>query len=119
MDLVDKENDILIGADLIHDALEALLKVSAVARARDESREVERKDRLPAQKLRNLSRDDRLCKALDDGTLAHTRFADEHGIVFCAPRQNLNDLLDFLAPSDDGIDLPLARLLREIGTIGE
>lgn len=119
MDLVDKEDNILIGADLIHDALEALLKVPAIARTCDESREVERKDRLPAQKLRDLSRDDRLSKPLDDGTLAHTRFADKHRIVFCAPRQDLNDFLDFLTPSDDGIDLPLARLLREIGTIGE
>src|SRR5262249_6448830 len=50
----------------------------------------------------------------DDGRLAHPGLADQHRVILRAPRQDLDDAFDLLFASDDGIELALARELREV-----
>ena len=40
----------------------------------------------------------------NDGRLAYARFTDESGIVLGAPTQYLDEPLDFLVPSDNGVE---------------
>src|SRR5471030_3050452 len=94
MQLVDEENDVAPLHDLFHDLLEALLELTAVLRARDERREVERVDLLVLQQLRHLVRRDARREALDDGSLADAGLADQYRVVLRAPRKDLHQPLD-------------------------
>ena len=106
--LVDEQNDVLGAADLVHHRFDALFKLAAIFRARDHQREVERDDLLVAQQFRHIAVGDFLREAFDDGGLAHAGFADEHGIVFRAAAENLDDALDFVCAADDRIESRLS-----------
>ena len=114
VDLVDEDDDVAAGADLLGDLLQALLEVTAVAGAGDERAEVERVDLLVLQRLGHVVLDDRLREALDDGGLADAGLADQHGVVLGAAREDLHDPLDLLLAPDHRVELVLARSLREV-----
>ena len=114
--LVDEEDDVAAGADLLQHLLEALLEVAAVTGTRHQRPEVERVELLADEGLGHLTADDVGGEALDDGGLAHARLTDEHGVVLRAARQHLHDALDlFLAP-DHRIELLVACELGEVPT---
>src|SRR4029079_2543309 len=89
---------------------------AAVARAGDERAEVEGVELLRVQRLGNVVVDDVLREAFDDRGLADTGLTDEHRVVLGAPAQHLHDPLDLLLTTDDGIELLVARELREVAT---
>src|SRR5207249_11661353 len=74
----------------------------------------ERVDLLVLQQVRHLVRADARGEAFDDGGLADTRLADQHGVVLGAAREDLHHALDLRLPADDGVELPFARLLRQV-----
>ena len=84
VELVDEQDDVAAGADLLEHLLEALLEVAAVAGAGDERAEVERVELLARERLGHVVGDDRLGQALDDGGLADAGLADEHRVVLGA-----------------------------------
>ena len=55
VDLVDEQDDVAAGADLLEHLLEALLEVTAVARAGDQRAEVERVDLLVLERLGHVA----------------------------------------------------------------
>src|SRR5690606_22287581 len=114
VDLVDEQDDVAARADLLEDLLEALLEVTAVARAGDERAEVERVELLVLERLGDVAADDVLRGALDDGRLADARLTDEDGVVLRAAREHLHDPLDLLVPADDRVELAVAGRLREV-----
>ena len=85
VDLVDEQQDVAAGLDLLEHLLQALLEVTAVATAGDEGAEVERVQLLVAQRVGHVVGDDLLGEALDDGGLADTGLADQHRVVLRAP----------------------------------
>jgi len=97
LDLVD-EDDQAVGvvADLVDYALEALLELAAVLRAGDHAGHVERHQPLVCERLRHIVVHDSLRDPLDDGGLADTGIAEEHGIVLRAAREDLDRLLDLV-----------------------
>ena len=68
--LVDEQDDVAAGADLLQHLLQALFEVAAVAGPGDERAEVERVELLGVQRLGNVAVDDVLREALDDRGLA-------------------------------------------------
>ena len=114
VDLVDEQDDVAAGADLLEDLLQALLEVTAVARPGDERAEVERVELLVLEGLGDLAADDRLGQALDDGGLADAGLADQHRVVLGAAAQHLHDPLDLLLAPDDRVELGLAGRLGEV-----
>ena len=114
VDLVDEDDDVAAGADLLGDLLQALLEVTAVAAAGDERAEVERVELLVLQRLGNIALDDGLGEALDDGGLADAGLTDQHGVVLGATREDLHDPLDLLLAPDHRVELVVARSLREV-----
>lgn len=114
MDLVDEQDDVAAGADLLEDLLQPLLEVTAVAGPGDQGAEVERVELLVLQRLGHLALDDRLGEALDDGGLADAGLADEDRVVLGPPRQDLHDPLDLLGPPDDRVELGVARGLGQV-----
>jgi hypothetical protein len=113
---VDEQDDVTAGLDLFEDLLETFLEVTAVTGAGDQRTEIEGVELLAGDGLGHLALDDGLREAFDDRCLADAGFADEHGVVLGATRQDLHDTLDlFLAP-DHRIELVLACMLREVPT---
>ena len=114
--LVDEQDDVAAGADLLQHLLEALLEVAAVAGTGDERAEVERVELLALERLGHLAADDVGGEPFDDGGLADARLADEHRVVLGAARQHLHDALDLLLAPDHRVELLVARELREVAT---
>ena len=73
VDLVDEDDDVTAGLDLLEDLLEALLEVAPVPGAGDEGAQVERVELLVREGLGDVAGDDALGKAFDDGGLADAR----------------------------------------------
>ena len=73
--------------------------------------------RLFFRDFRHISGDNALREAFDDGGLADAGFADEHGIIFGAPRKHLDHTADFFIASDDRIELAATRLFRQVASI--
>lgn len=114
VELVDEQDDVAAGADLLEDLLQPLLEVTAVAGARHQRAEVQRVEVLVLQGLGHLALDDGLCEAFDDRRLADAGLADEHGVVLRTAGQHLHDPLDLLLAPDDRVELGLTSGLGEI-----
>ncbi|CAG7170935.1 hypothetical protein PICSAR21_03545 [Mycobacterium avium subsp. paratuberculosis] len=107
--LVDEQDDVAAGVDLLEHLLQALLEVTAVARARHQRTQVQGVELLVLQRLGHLAVHDGLRQALDDGRLADAGLADQHRVVLGAPAQHLHHPLDFLLAADDRVQLALHR----------
>src|SRR5690606_37801529 len=112
VELVDEQDDVAEGLDLLEDLLQPLFEVTAVPRARDQRAEVQRVELLLLERLRHLALDDVLRQSLDDGRLTDTGLADQDRVVLGAARQHLHDALDLLVPADDRVETAVACGLR-------
>src|SRR5690606_24543283 len=112
--LVDEQDDVAAGVDLLEDLLQALFEVATVAAARDQRTQVEGVELLVLEGLGNLAVDDGLGQALDHGGLADTGLADQHRVVLGAAGQHLHDPLDLLGAADDRVELALQGGLGEV-----
>src|SRR5581483_12014044 len=81
---------------------------------RYERGQVERVDLLVLEDVRHLVRRDPRRQALDDGRLADARLADQHRVVLRPAREDLHHALDLGLAADDGVELALRRLLRQV-----
>ena len=91
VDLVDEQDDVAAGADLLEHLLQALLEVAPVAAAGDEGAEVEGVELLALERVGDVVGHDLLGQALDDGGLADAGLADEHRVVLGAAAEHLHD----------------------------
>ena len=118
MHLVDEEDDRAFGGGgLVEHGLEPLLELAAILRAGDQRAHVERQQLLVLQAFGHVPVEDAQRQALDDGGLADAGFADQHGIVLGAAGQHLDSAADFLVAPDHGIELAVARGLRQVAGI--
>ena len=112
--LVDEQDDVAAGADLLQHLLQALLEVTAVAAAGHERAEVEGVELLALQGLGDVVLDDLLRQPLDDGRLADAGLADEHGVVLRAAGEHLHHALDLAVATDDRVELVVPGELGEV-----
>ena len=117
MNLVYKEYYVAVALYGVNSVFEPLFEIASVLGPGDHSREVEREYDLAFEKVGNFVFDYRLRKAFDYRGLADARLAYEDGVVFRAPRKNLNYLVYFLFSAYYGIYFTFERLLREIGAV--
>ena len=118
--LVDEDDGVLILHQLFHDGLEPLFKLAAVLGACDDERQIQRQYALVGEEAGDFAIGDALRQALDDGCLAHSRFADEHWIVLGSAAKDLDDAFEFGVASDQRIELGIHRSLGEIaGKLGQ
>jgi hypothetical protein len=104
--------------DLLHDLLQALLEIAAVARAGEKGTHVQGEHRGVLQDLRHLVPDDLPREPFGDGGLADARIADEERVVLLAPAEDLDRALDLRLAPDQGVDLAVLRLLVEVDAVG-
>jgi len=118
--LVDEHDDVRVFGQFLHDRLEALFELTAVFRARDDERDVERKEPLVREEMRDVAVDDLLGEPFDDRGLPDARFADEHGVVLGPAAEHLLHALDFDVAPHERIEVVLHRRFREIAAeLGE
>ena len=106
--LVDEQDDVAAGADLLQHLLQALLEVTAVAGTGDQRAEVERVELLGVQRLGHVAVDDVLREALDDRGLADAGLTDQHRVVLGAAAEHLHHALDLARAPDHRVELLLA-----------
>ena len=112
--LVDEQDDVAAGADLLEHLLQALLEVAAVAGPGHQGAEVEGVELLALERLGHVVGHDLLGQALDDGRLADAGLADEDRVVLGAAGQDLHDPLDLALAPDDRVELALAGQLGQV-----
>ena len=105
--LVDEQDDVAAGVDLLEHLLQAFLEVTAVAAAGHQRTQVEGVELLVLQRLGDLAVHDGLREALHHGGLADAGLTDQHRVVLGATGQHLHDPLDFLLAADDRVELAL------------
>ncbi len=106
--LIDEDDELVaVLPDLVHDPLDTLLEVAAVAGAGHHAGQLELHHPLARQRLGHVVVHDALREALDDRGLAHPGLADQHRVVLAPPGQHLDGLLDLVVAPDDGVDLAL------------
>jgi hypothetical protein len=114
--LVDEDDELALRVgELLEHRLEPLLELAAVLRAGEHRADVERHERLVAQRLGHVAVDDALREPLDDRRLADARLADEHRVVLRPAREHLDDAADLLVAADHRVELAAARALGEVG----
>ena len=118
VDLVDEQDGTGIVLDLLHDRLEALLEVAAVARAGEQRAHVERKDGRRPEHFGHVAVDDLARQPFGDRRLADAGIADEQRVVLLAPAQHLDGAHHLRLAPDQGIDLAGLGLLVEVDAVG-
>ena len=87
MQLIDKKNDLPFGfGDFFENRLQTVFKFAAEFRSCHECGKVQGHNALCFEHVRHVSGNNALGEAFDDGRLADARFANQYGVVFCAPR---------------------------------
>ena len=114
VDLVDEEDRIRLGQQRIHDRFQALLELTAILRAGENSAHIERPDDRVFQHGRNLILRDLEREPLGDCSLTDAGLTDEEGIVLPSPAENLNGSLQLRLAADKRIDLTFLRPLVQV-----
>ena len=118
MHLVDEQDDAAFGrGHLLQHGFQPLLELAAVLRARDQRAHVERQQFLVLEALRHVAVENPQRQTFDDRGLADAGLADQDGIVLGAAGQHLDGAADFLVAPDHGIELAVARRLRQVARI--
>src|SRR6202020_753187 len=112
--LVDEQDDVAAGVDLLEHLLQALLEVTALRAAGHQGTEVEGVQLLVFQGLGNLAVHDRLREAFHDRRLTAAGLTDQHRAVLGASRQHLHDPLGFLLAADRRVELAFHRRRRQV-----
>ena len=107
MNLINKEDDVPLGFDFVHQSLDAAFKLAAELGTCHQRRQIQQLDFLFFQPCRNISGGNPLGQSLGNGGFTYTGFADETGIVFGSAGKDLNDPVNFPLTSDNGIQFPI------------
>src|SRR5262249_33432859 len=86
--LVDKEDNVLGTANLIHHGFDALLELAAVLRAGHHQREVKSDNSLVTKQFRHVPGGDFLRQAFHNRRFPNTSLAEQNRVVFGAAAQN-------------------------------
>ena len=117
--LVDEHDDVRVLGELLHDRLEALFELTAVLRAGDDQRDIQRQKALVSEEMRDVAVDDLLREPLDDRRLPHAGLADEDGVVLGPAAENLLDALHLEMAAHQRIELVFhgrfGQVPRELG----
>ena len=106
MQLVDKQDDLALRrCHFAEHGFESLLELTTKLGSCQERAHVERPDLAATQTLRHVAGDDAHGESLRDRGLANAWLADQHRIVFRAPREDLDDSTNLVVSANHRIDL--------------
>ncbi|KIT81875.1 hypothetical protein QT20_00095, partial [Staphylococcus aureus] len=115
MHLVDEQDDVAFaGLYFVEHALQPLLELATIFRARDQAAHVERHQRAVLEVVGHVAIGDAQRQPFGDGGLADAGFADQHRIVLGAPGKDLDRAADLLVAADHRIELAVLRRLGQV-----
>ena len=114
MELVDEEDEVGVGLGFLDNGLEAFLEVSPVFRTGDDRRDVPRQDALLGEGGGDFPGGDPQGDAFHDGRFADARLSNQHGVVFLAPSEDLDDAGNLHVTPDDRVQLAFPGRLGEV-----
>ena len=114
VNLVDEEDVVLGFLQLSNNLLHAVLKLTAILRTSYQTCQVKRPNLLSAQDIRNIARSNELSQALNNGSLANTRIAQDKWVVLLATCKNLHDTLNLAVATNDGVKLFICSKLGKV-----
>jgi len=117
VELVDEEDDVFRLGDFLHYPLQTLLEFASILGAGYDRGEVEDQKPFADEISGNPLADDTFREALDNCGLPHPGFPDEHGIVLCPPRQDLDDPPDLVLASDDRVKITREAHRRQVPAV--
>ena len=117
VDLVDEKDRVVVILELLHDGLQPLLEVAAIAGAREQRAHVEREDRGAREDLGRLAPRDLEREPLGDGGLADARIAHQQRVVLAAAAQHLDAALDLVGAADQRVHVALLRLFVQVHAV--
>ena len=115
--LVDEEDHVAGVGHFAEHGLQPLLELAAELRAGHQGAHVQGDHPLVLEAFGHVGIDDPQGEPFGDGRLAHARLADQHGVVFRPPREDLHDAADFLIAADHRIELSLPRPLDQVDAV--
>mmetsp|Transcript_11213 Transcript_11213/g.31353 ORF Transcript_11213/g.31353 Transcript_11213/m.31353 type:complete len:431 (+) Transcript_11213:1614-2906(+) len=118
MNFVNEEHHLpLTILHLLDHGLETLLELTPILSPGNQRADVERYERAPLQRGRDVTRHDPLGQALRHRRLPHARLADKHRVILRTTRQDLDTAAHFVVAADDWVQLAIHGRLREITAI--
>ena len=118
MDFIDEQNAVGLVLQGLEHTLQALLEVTAVFGAGQQSAHVERINLRFSQNFRHSALGDAPGQALGNGRFAHTGLAHQQRVVLAAAAQNLDGALDFVLTTNQRINFPvLGGLVEVVGVL--
>ena len=118
MELVDKQNDLALRVrHLFQKCFQAIFEFAAKLRAGDHRANVHGDDTFLFQRVRHVAANDASRKTFHDCRFANTWIADQHRVVFRAPREHLHDSADLIVAADYRVDFPAPRQFGKIAPV--
>ena len=114
MNFVNKQDYVSLTGDLLQNFFDSFLKIAPVFGSCQHGGQVKGYDPLILDGFRHFSGNDFFREPFHNGGLAHTRLADQAGVILCAAGENLNDPLNLLIPPDNRIEGIVSGLFGEI-----
>ena len=103
--------------DLAQQRLQAIFKFAAILGAGHQRPQIQGYQTLGLERLGDIRAYDALRQTFDDGSLAHSWLANQHGIVLGAAQQHLDHAPDFVIPADHWVEPAPARQVGKIAGI--
>ena len=114
VELINKEDDVLVLKDFLQDALDPLLKLATILCSRHHRGQVKGDQPFFQQIAGNLTTGNPLGQALHNGSLAHAGITHQHGIVLGTAGKNLHHTTDLTVTAHHGIQLVATGQLRKV-----
>ena len=117
VDLVDEQDRLAVGPQLLEHRLQALLEVAAVLGAGQQRTHVQRIDGGVLEHLGRVALHDAPGQPFGNGSLANASLAHQQRIVLAPAHQHLDDALQLALAADQRVDPTLAGGCVEIGGV--
>ena len=118
MQFVNKDDGLsFVLREFLEYGFKALLELAAILGTGHQHCHIEGQHPFTLEAFRHFTVDNALCEPFDNGGLADTRLANQHGVVLGASLQHLNDAADFVVATDHRVELAHACPLGQIDCV--
>ena len=116
VNLIDEDDDVGIVFYLLDECLDTLFKLAAILSTGNNAGHIEVDKPFVEEDGAGALLHNQLCQSFYDGTLTHTGFTDEHGIVLLAATEDLGDTLNLAFTAHHGVKFSLCGSLGKVST---